>query len=80
LHGIEAVFFRASERDSIGWRHSLGRYNPHVNVRPAKTLLIHGPGGVVAAFEVQFAKAAGARVLTTAGLDNEDTLRQLALT
>ena len=36
--------------------------------------------GVVAAFQVQFAKAAGARVLTTAGLDNEDTLRQLALT
>jgi NADPH:quinone reductase-like Zn-dependent oxidoreductase len=36
--------------------------------------------GVVAAFEVQFAKAAGARVLTTASRDNEDTLRQLALT
>jgi hypothetical protein len=27
-------FFPTSERDSIGRRHSLGRYNPHVNVRP----------------------------------------------
>lgn len=44
---------------------------------PAKTLLIHGAAGVVGSFAVQFAKAAGARVLATASGDNEDSLRQL---
>lgn len=46
-------------------------------VRPGETILIHGAAGGVGSFAVQFAKAAGARVLASASADNQDLLRQL---
>lgn len=48
-----------------------------LQVRPGETLLIHGGAGGVGSFAVQFAKVAGARVLATAGPENQETLRQL---
>jgi NADPH2:quinone reductase len=46
-------------------------------VRPGETILIHGAAGGVGSFAVQFAKAAGARVLASASAENQDLLRQL---
>ncbi len=46
-------------------------------VRPGETVLIHGAAGGVGTFAVQFAKAAGARVLATASAHNHGTLREL---
>jgi NADPH2:quinone reductase len=46
-------------------------------VRPGETILIHGAAGGVGSFAVQFAKAAGARVLATASAGNLGTLREL---
>ena len=46
-------------------------------VRPGETILIHGGAGGVGSFAVQFAKAAGARVLASASADNQNFLRQL---
>ncbi len=46
-------------------------------VRPGETILIQGGAGGVGSFAVQFAKAAGARVLASAGPDNQDTLVDL---
>jgi NADPH2:quinone reductase len=46
-------------------------------VRPGETVLIHGAAGGVGTFAVQFAKAAGARVLATASAPNHGTLRDL---
>ncbi|WP_026371021.1 zinc-dependent alcohol dehydrogenase family protein [Kallotenue papyrolyticum] len=50
-----------------------------LQVRPGETILIHGGAGGVGSFAVQFAKAAGARVLATAGTDNQATLRELGV-
>jgi len=46
-------------------------------VRPGQTVLVNGGSGGVGSFAVQFARAAGAVVLATAGPDNQDTLRDL---
>jgi NADPH2:quinone reductase len=40
-----------------------------------ETILIHGGAGGVGSFAIQIAKAAGARVLATAGTDNQETLK-----
>ncbi|HEX6039596.1 zinc-dependent alcohol dehydrogenase family protein [Longimicrobium sp.] len=48
-----------------------------LNVRPGETVLIHGGAGGVGSFAVQFARAAGARVLATASASNQDVLREL---
>lgn len=55
------------------WEAVIRRLQP----RPGETVLIHGAAGGVGSFAVQFAKAAGARVLATAGTDNQNTLRDL---
>jgi NADPH2:quinone reductase len=46
-------------------------------LRPGETVLIQGAAGGVGTFAVQFARAAGARVLATASAGNLDTLRAL---
>jgi NADPH2:quinone reductase len=46
-------------------------------VRPGETVLVHAGAGGVGTFAVQFAIAAGARVLATAGPDNQDLMRDL---
>jgi NADPH2:quinone reductase len=48
-----------------------------MNVRVGETVLIHGGAGGVGSFAVQIARAAGVRVIATAGPDNQETLRQL---
>ncbi len=48
-----------------------------LQVRPGETVLIHGGAGGVGSFAIQFAKAAGARVLATASAANLPILRQL---
>jgi NADPH:quinone reductase len=46
-------------------------------VRVGETVLLHGGAGGVGSFAVQIAGAAGARVIATAGPDNQQTLRDL---
>jgi NADPH:quinone reductase len=46
-------------------------------VRVGETVLIHGGAGGVGSFAVQIARAAGARVLATAGPDNQEVLKEL---
>jgi NADPH2:quinone reductase len=46
-------------------------------VRPGETVLIQGGSGGVGTFAIQFARAAGAQVLASAGPDNQDVLEQL---
>ena len=46
-------------------------------LRPGETVLIHGGAGGVGSFAVQFARAAGARVLATASAGNLETLHAL---
>jgi NADPH2:quinone reductase len=46
-------------------------------LRPGETVLIHGGAGGVGSFAVQFARAAGARVIATASAGNLQTLRAL---
>ena len=46
-------------------------------VRPGETVLVHAGAGGVGSFAVQFAVAAGARVLATAGPDSQELLRDL---
>ncbi len=48
-----------------------------LRVGPGETVLIHGGAGGVGSFAIQFAKAAGARVLATASLKNLKVLRDL---
>ncbi|WP_233223203.1 zinc-binding dehydrogenase [Amycolatopsis sp. CA-128772] len=49
-------------------------------VRPGETVLVHAGAGGVGTFAVQFATVAGARVLATAGPDNQNLLRDLGAT
>src|ERR671921_2318022 len=46
-------------------------------VQVGETVLIHGGAGGVGSFAVQIAKTAGARVLATAGPDNQEVLKEL---
>ncbi|MFW6039967.1 MAG: zinc-binding dehydrogenase [Gemmatimonadota bacterium] len=48
-----------------------------LGVRVGETVLIHGAAGGVGSFAVQYAKAAGARVLASASPKNHDLLREL---
>jgi NADPH:quinone reductase len=48
-----------------------------LRLRPGETVLIHGGADGVGSFAIQFAKAAGARVLATASAANQETLRHL---
>ncbi len=48
-----------------------------LGVGVAESVLIHGGAGGVGSFAVQIAKAAGARVISTAGPDNQQTLKNL---
>jgi NADPH:quinone reductase len=50
-----------------------------LRVQVAETVLIHGGAGGVGSFAVQIAKASGARVLASAGTQNQDTLKQLGV-
>jgi NADPH:quinone reductase-like Zn-dependent oxidoreductase len=49
-------------------------------LQAGQTVLIHGAGGGVGSFAVQFALAKGARVLATAGSDKIALLRELGVT
>jgi NADPH:quinone reductase len=46
-------------------------------LRVGETVLVHGGAGGVGSFAIQIAKAAGARVLATAGPDNQEVLKAL---
>jgi NADPH2:quinone reductase len=48
-----------------------------LGVQVGETVLIHGGAGGVGSFAVQIARAAGARVLASAGPDNQQTLKDL---
>ncbi len=48
-----------------------------LNIRPGETILIHGGAGGVGSFAIQFAKAAGARVIATASKANHSVLHEL---
>ena len=48
-----------------------------LQLHAAETILIHGGAGGVGSFAVQMARAIGARVLATAGPDNQECLRSL---
>jgi NADPH:quinone reductase len=48
-------------------------------VRPGETVLIHGGAGGVGSFAVQFARVSGARVLASAGTENQELLRALGV-
>ncbi len=48
-----------------------------LDVKVGETILIHGGAGGVGSFAVQIASAGGARVLATAGSDNQETLEAL---
>jgi NADPH2:quinone reductase len=48
-----------------------------LNVKAGETVLIHSGAGGVGSFAVQFAKAAGARVIATASAENRKTLEKL---
>jgi NADPH:quinone reductase-like Zn-dependent oxidoreductase len=49
----------------------------HGGLRPGQSVLIHGGSGGVGHFAIQFAKAKGARVLTTVSTDNVKFARSL---
>ena len=49
-------------------------------VRPGETVLVHAGAGGVGSFAVQFAVAAGAQVLATAGTDHQQLLTDLGAT
>lgn len=48
-----------------------------LKVRVGETVLIHGGAGGVGSFAVQISHSAGARVIATAGPDNQQTLKEL---
>ena len=48
-----------------------------LGVQVGETVLIHGGAGGVGSFAIQIARAAGARVLASAGPDNQETLKDL---
>ena len=48
-----------------------------LGVQVGETVLIHGGAGGVGSFAIQIARAAGARVLASAGPDNQQTLKDL---
>jgi len=48
-----------------------------LDLRVGETILIHGGAGGVGSFAIQVARAAGARVLATAGTENQETLKSL---
>ncbi len=48
-----------------------------LKVRPGETVLIHGGAGGVGSFAIQFAKAAGARVIATASQANHASMHDL---
>ena len=50
-----------------------------LKVRVGETVLVHGGAGGVGSFAVQIAKASGARVLASAGAENQDTLEELGV-
>lgn len=50
-----------------------------LKVQPGETVLIHGGAGGVGSFAVQLAKACGARVIATAGSQNQETLKTLGV-
>lgn len=50
-----------------------------LQLRAGESILIQGGAGGVGSFAVQFAKAAGARVLATASAGNQETLRGLGV-
>ena len=50
-----------------------------LDLRVGETILIQGGAGGVGSFAVQIARAAGARVLATAGTDNQQTLKSLGV-
>ncbi len=50
-----------------------------LDIRVGETVLIHGGAGGVGSFAVQIARAGGARVLATAGTENQETLESLGV-
>lgn len=50
-----------------------------LSLKVGETLLIQGGAGGVGSFAVQIARAAGARVLATAGTENQETLESLGV-
>lgn len=50
-----------------------------LQVQPGETVLIHGGAGGVGSFAVQLAKVCGARVIASAGSQNQETLQSLGV-
>ena len=48
-----------------------------IALKVGETVLVHGGAGGVGSFAIQIARAAGARVLATAGTENQEILKEL---